>query len=285
MSDVKWIKLSVDIFNNRKIRQIRALPDGNSILLMWLQLMCLAGTINDNGLVYVTKDVPYTDEMLAREFDLPVTVVRMGLQVFEQFDMIEVTDDILHLNSWQQWQNTDRLQAIKDYQREYHREYRQKQKTLNAPSDDASTLRKVYVNKQIRIDKKRKDKTREESTTTAPAEQSTSKKRFVKPTLEEVQAYIKEKGYNVDAEEWLAYYESVGWMIGKKPMVNWKSAVVTWAKKPRDQKTEVRQRPGSYFVQNDTKVPTTADWLNAPQEEDEDIEPLPSFIGKKIANN
>jgi len=55
-------------------------------------------------------------------------------------------------------------------------------------------------------------------------------KRFVPPTVEEVEAYIKEKGYQVDAEKFVAYYESKGWLVGKSPMKSWKAALVTWKK-------------------------------------------------------
>lgn len=54
------------------------------------------------------------------------------------------------------------------------------------------------------------------------------KKRFVKPTLAEVQAYCRERNNNVDPESFVAYYESNGWRVGKNPMKNWKSAIVTW---------------------------------------------------------
>lgn len=53
---------------------------------------------------------------------------------------------------------------------------------------------------------------------------------FVPPTLEEVEAYVKEKGYHFEAETFIAFYESNGWKVGKNPMKNWKSACVTWEK-------------------------------------------------------
>lgn len=53
-------------------------------------------------------------------------------------------------------------------------------------------------------------------------------KRFKKPTVEEVQAYIDEKQYHFDAESFIAYYESNGWKVGKSSMKNWKMACVTW---------------------------------------------------------
>ena len=57
-------------------------------------------------------------------------------------------------------------------------------------------------------------------------------KRFVKPTIDEVRAYIKERGYkNFTAEKWMNFYESKGWKIGKNPMKDWKAAVRTWGEK------------------------------------------------------
>ena len=49
-----------------------------------------------------------------------------------------------------------------------------------------------------------------------------------KPTIEEIEAYINEKCYNVNAEQFFSYYESNGWKVGKNNMKNWKRAVVTW---------------------------------------------------------
>ena len=52
--------------------------------------------------------------------------------------------------------------------------------------------------------------------------------RFVKPTLEEVQAYCAERGKGVDAQKWYDYYSANGWKVGKNPMKDWKAAVRTW---------------------------------------------------------
>lgn len=56
-----------------------------------------------------------------------------------------------------------------------------------------------------------------------------SSRRFVKPTIEQIADYSKEKGYDVEAERFFNYYESKGWVVGKSPMKDWKAAVRTWA--------------------------------------------------------
>lgn len=57
-----------------------------------------------------------------------------------------------------------------------------------------------------------------------------SKSRFVKPTISEVAAFCSERGNDIDAEEFCAFYESKGWLVGKTPMKSWKSAIITWEK-------------------------------------------------------
>ena len=58
--------------------------------------------------------------------------------------------------------------------------------------------------------------------------QAEKTKRFDPPTLEEVRAYCKERNNNVDAERFVDFYESKGWMIGKNKMSSWRAAVRTW---------------------------------------------------------
>jgi hypothetical protein len=57
------------------------------------------------------------------------------------------------------------------------------------------------------------------------------KEKFVRPTVEEVKAYCIERGNTVDAEAFVAFYDSKGWKVGAAPMKNWKSAVITWEKR------------------------------------------------------
>lgn len=128
MADVKWIKLATGLPDNRKIKQIRKLPDGNTIALMWIFLMCLAGETNDEGMVYFTPEIPYTEEMLADEFDMDINTVRLGIATFQKFGMIEVIDDIICLSSWEKWQAVDGLAVIREQTRKRVAKHRERQK-------------------------------------------------------------------------------------------------------------------------------------------------------------
>lgn len=130
MADVKWIKIAVDMFDNRKIKQIGSMPEGDSLLLMWVQLLCLAGNVNDGGFIYLTKEIPYTDEMLATQFNKPISTVRIALKTFEQFGMIEIINNMIFLSSWEKYQSTDRLATIREKDRERKRRKREAEKLL-----------------------------------------------------------------------------------------------------------------------------------------------------------
>ena len=63
--------------------------------------------------------------------------------------------------------------------------------------------------------------------------QDENAKRFAPPTIEDVQSYIQEKGYSVDAESFVAFYTSKNWYVGKNKMKDWHAALVTWQKRER----------------------------------------------------
>jgi predicted phage replisome organizer len=128
MADVKWIKMSTSIFDNRKIRIIESLPEGNAVIVIWLKLLCLAGNINDCGMVYFTKEIPYTEQMLATQFNTPLTTIQLAMKTFEQFGMIEIINDMLHISNWEKYQNVEGMDKIREQTRLRVAKHREKQK-------------------------------------------------------------------------------------------------------------------------------------------------------------
>ena len=130
MSEIKWIKITTDIFDDEKICLIDALPDHDAILVIWFKILALAGKHNRNGLLMMSDKVHYTDEMLATIFRRPLNTVRMALGVFEQFGMVEIIDGIIALPNWEKHQNIDGMEKIKKQTRNRVARYRKKQKSL-----------------------------------------------------------------------------------------------------------------------------------------------------------
>lgn len=133
MADVKWIKITTDIFDDEKILLIESLPDSYAIITVWFKLLCLAGKQNNSG-VFMMGQIAYTDKMLATIFRMKETTVTMALQTFEQFGMVEIIDGVITIPNWGKHQNLDQLESKKEYMRNYMTEYRKKQKALTCKS-------------------------------------------------------------------------------------------------------------------------------------------------------
>lgn len=163
MSEVKWIKITTDIFDDEKIILIESLPDAYAIITVWFKLLCLAGKQNNSGVFIMSNRIPYTEKMLATIFRMKESTVTMALRTFEEFGMIEVVDGVITIPNWGKHQSLEQLEERRRYQREYQREYRKKQKELTAPKEEESKclhkhLHKHNVNtldidKEIDIDK------------------------------------------------------------------------------------------------------------------------------------
>ena len=67
MSNVKWIKITTTMFDDEKIDFIESLPEADSILIIWIKHLTLAGRTNADGLILLSDTIPYTEEMLAHK--------------------------------------------------------------------------------------------------------------------------------------------------------------------------------------------------------------------------
>lgn len=139
MNEVEWIKLNVNMFDNRKIKHIRKLPEGNNIVLIWVMLLTLAGRCNAGGLIFITENIPYNTKMLADELDFEENTVKLAIEALKDFDMIS-TDGFLSIVGWEEHQNAPALNAIREYNRIAKQKSRekQKQKQLAALVNDRS---------------------------------------------------------------------------------------------------------------------------------------------------
>ena len=141
MAEVKWIAVAVNMFDDEKMTLIEAMPDADTIIVIWLKILTLAGKLNSGGVLMMSNGLPYTDEMLSTLFRRPLNTVRLALTTFEQFGMIEYVDDVVAITKWEKWQKVDSLEKIREQNRLRVAKHRAKQKAL---VDDV-TLRNVTV--------------------------------------------------------------------------------------------------------------------------------------------
>ena len=134
MADVKWIKITTDMFDNRKIKHLRKLPEGNSIVLIWVMLLTMAGRCNSGGMIFLTENIPYTPKMLADELGFEENTVQLALQALEQFNMVVTDQGYFTIAGWDEYQNIEGMEKIKEQNRLRQKKWYEKQKALPQPN-------------------------------------------------------------------------------------------------------------------------------------------------------
>lgn len=158
-SEVKWIKIVTDIFDDEKILLIEALPEADSIIVIWFKMLCLAGKLNSCGVLILNNRIAYTEEMLSQVFRRPLNVIRLALTTFERFGMIEVVNDTITIPNWEKHQNIEGMERIRELNRKRQKEWYDRQKAL--PESSANVIPNVRltqpnatdIDKDIEIEK------------------------------------------------------------------------------------------------------------------------------------
>ena len=125
-----WLKLKRDFFKRHDIRIIEAMPNGKDYILFYLKLLC--ESVDHEGHLRFSEQIPYNEEMLATITNTDVDVVRSAVKIFSSLDMIEVMDDgTFFMNEVQKMIGS----AANNDNANRQRRYRERQKLLenNAP--------------------------------------------------------------------------------------------------------------------------------------------------------
>ena len=165
MAEVQWIKIYTNMFDiSRKIKKIELMPQGDTILIIWFKLLTLAGKVNDGGAIYITQSIPYEIEDLVEELRRPEDIVEKALSVFEMFNMIERDNGFIYISSWEEYQNIEGMEKIREQNRLAQQRSRARRKLLQSEknkNNDMSCDSHVTVMQSHDIDKeedKEKDK-------------------------------------------------------------------------------------------------------------------------------
>ena len=108
MNFYDFVQLDAELFNHRKIKQLRNLPEGDALVLFWIQLLCIAEKTQDDGQIYVTLNHPYSIHELAIEVGRSDEFVEKALQLFEEFQMIS-NEEELSIKNWEFYQNISKM--------------------------------------------------------------------------------------------------------------------------------------------------------------------------------
>gem|GEM_PF-359386 len=128
MAEITWVKLTINMFDDEKIRLIEAMPEADAIIIVWVRLLTLAGKTNDDGRIYIDEDLPYTDEMLATIFNKPLNTIRLALETFKRFKMIDTSGGVILITNWEKHQNVEGMSRVKLQNAERQKRYRDRKK-------------------------------------------------------------------------------------------------------------------------------------------------------------
>lgn len=153
VAEIKWIKITTDMFDNRKIKHLRRLPDGNNIVLIWVMLLTMAGRCNSSGMIFLTENIPYTPKMLADELDFEENTVQLALKALEQLNMIVTDNGFFSIAGWDEYQNIEGMERIREQNRIRQKKWYDKQKELPNVRNNVSVTQSNATDIDIEEDK------------------------------------------------------------------------------------------------------------------------------------
>ena len=218
-----WLKLQDGFFDSKRIKKLRRLAGGDTYTIIYLKMQLLA--MKSGGILEYTGLEQSFAEELALDLDESPDNVSVTVNYLLSCGLLETSDQREYfvpyavLNTGSESASTQRV-----------RDHRAR-KVLHCNADETEVKRIGNAEKEIEIEKEIEKEI--ESKETPAALPSPKRKTFKKPSLEDIQAYCKESGYHVDAERFMNYYDSNGWMVGRNKMKDWKATVRNWASKER----------------------------------------------------
>ena len=113
---ISWIKLDINILDDAKIKIIRSHPNGDSVVLLWIGLLCLAMKSSRPGTIEIADGLPYTLDDLANQFNIEKKTVEMGIALFVKYRMIEVFQggaiDVINFSKHQKLEGIERTREL-----------------------------------------------------------------------------------------------------------------------------------------------------------------------------
>ena len=212
-----WLKLHKDFFKRKEIKRLRKIAGGDTYTIIYMEML-LRSIIDDGKLFFDGLEDDFASE-LALDLDEDEENVKITIQYLLKTCLLEIrSDEEYYLPDTKDSTGCETAAASR------MRKCRAKKDKLER-NNVTPMLQSGYgeIEKELEIEKEI-----EIELDTKANKSPTKAKRFVKPTINEIQDYCIERNNNVNAEHFFDYYESNGWKVGKNSMKDWKAAVRTW---------------------------------------------------------
>ena len=150
MTNLQWLKLSTDFFDNNKIKLLESEKDGDTIIRVWIQLLIIAMKCNYQGRLSLTEDKPMTVDEFSKIMGKSRKKITKCLEKFEELKMIIIEDNFYKIKNWSKYQSADKLEEIRLKNCLRQQKYREKMKSEKEKSNVTVTQRNTKEEKKIR---------------------------------------------------------------------------------------------------------------------------------------
>lgn len=235
MSDTKkyfWLKLKDDFFDEKYIKALRRLPQGDSLVIVYLKMQLKS--LKTEGIIKYEQILPDAIAELSMLLDEDENVVRLAIGALIKFGIVERWEnETFYMVAMQQLIGSETAGAARVRKHRALKNGADKKALPTAEQGEALHCNTpvTLCNTEIDIEKEKElDTDTEIEQEQIKSKKSKTASRFTPPTLEEVRNYCIERNNGVDPERFVDYYTSNGWKVGKNAMKDWKAAVRTWEK-------------------------------------------------------
>lgn len=242
-----YLKLKEGFFDSDEMIVLESMPDGylysNILLKLYLR------SLKYHGRLMFNDRIPFNSTMLAQVTRHTVGTIEKAMKIFQELCLVDVLDNgAIYMTDIQNFIGKSSSEA--DRVREYRLQIESEKSNNKLLSNNVQ--QKLYkCTPEIEIEIENRDRERDRKNSVGAKRRAPH---FSPPSLQEVQEYCKERGNNIDAESFIDFYESKGWMVGSSKMKNWKAAVRTWEnreKKVKGNGKELGETGTDYSVPDD----------------------------------
>lgn len=217
-----WLKLPTDFFKRHDVNFIKSLPKGPEIALFYIELM--AESVGHDGELRFSKDIPYTNKMLASVTNTPEEVVDEAMKTLQEFGLIKIDKKgtiiiprvLKMVGSASNSDAAQRQRRCREKKKERDKMSQQSVTSVtdSVTKDNESIEIEKELEKDIEIDKRE-------------SREKKARSHFEPPTVEQVYLYCEERHNGIDAQRFVDYYTARGW----KNVTDWKAQIRVWESK------------------------------------------------------
>ena len=237
-----WIKLTDSFLSSDTVDFLMSQKDGANYVVLY-QMLCLK-TVNNDGILGRNLGeiiVEYDVAKICRDCKyFSIDTVRVALELYKKLGLVyELENGLLRISNFENLIGSRSIGAEKK-----RIQLENRKNALEIPENTEGGQKVEFFPPEIDIEKEKEkdiDNKSDKPTT----------KRFIPPTLEEVKSYCRERQNDVDAERFIDYYTSNGWMVGKNKMKDWKASVRTWEKNGNNQPNKSTKTSKYSYVPDD----------------------------------